>query len=86
MTPNNNEKAAIKERARKMEIAFRLCQNTYKSKSLSYQPKFRHYSSVVKPVSETIARKGLSDLEKKEGKFLRNILGPRKYQMNLRFA
>lgn len=82
LTPNMNEKAAIEERARKMETAFRLCQNTYKSKSLSYQAKFKHYSTVVKPeclyAAETIATKGLSDLEKKERRFLRKILGPKK--------
>lgn len=50
LNPNINGKVAIEERRRKIEVAFRLCQKTYKSKSLSYRAKFRHYSTAVKPV------------------------------------
>lgn len=32
LTPNNNEKAAIENRAKKMEVALKLCQEIYKSK------------------------------------------------------
>ena len=36
LNPNINEEAATEERARKIEITFKLCQTTYKSKYLSY--------------------------------------------------
>lgn len=69
LIPNMNEKAAVEEMARKMEIVFKLCQKTYKSKFISYQAKFRPYSTIVKPeclyAAETIARKWLSEIEKK---------------------
>ena len=69
-----------------MDVAFRLCQNIYKSKVLSYQAKLRHYNTAVKPeclyAAETVARKGLMEVEKKERKFLRKILGPKKSTAN----
>lgn len=39
----------IEEMVRKMEMTFILYQKTYKSQSLSYRAKFRHFSSLVKP-------------------------------------
>lgn len=70
--------AAIEEKATKMETAFRLCQDTCKSKSLFYQPTFRNYSTTAKPkffyAATTTARKGIMKVENKERKFLRKIL------------
>ena len=67
-----------------MEIEYRLCQKTYKFKS--YQAKFIHYSMSVKweclYVAETIASKGLTEIEKDKRKFLRKIMRPRKVLAN----
>lgn len=83
--PNGLDKEANKARARKLDLAYRLTQNRYNKRAISYKAKLRHYSTVVKPeglyASEclTLNKKGeLKELELKERKILRKILGPRK--------
>lgn len=46
LTPKVNEKAAIEERLRKLDMAFRLYD---KPKSIYYRAKLRHCRSVMKP-------------------------------------
>lgn len=46
LTPNKNEKVEIEERQRKMETAFRLCQETCNSKCLSYPIKLKSDTTV----------------------------------------
>ena len=83
--PNGLDKEANRARARKLDLAYRLTQNRYNKRAISYKAKLRHYSTVVKPeglyASEclTLNKKGdLQELEKKERKILRKILGPQK--------
>lgn len=86
LTPYINEKASIQQMARKIKIESRLYQKTYKSKLLSNQVKFRHYNTIVKLESlyaaQTLPRKGLAGIEKKERKFLRKLRRPREVSAN----
>ncbi|KAL1451182.1 hypothetical protein WDU94_003467 [Cyamophila willieti] len=82
--PNGLDKEANKVRARKMETAFQLTRNIYNKKSLSINAKLRHYNTVIKPeslyASECLTlntAKQLEEIEKKERKIIRRILGPR---------
>lgn len=78
---DDTEPTTIEERITKMRLAFRLYQETYKS--LMLNAKFSHYNAVVKLqylyTAETISRKRLSEIEKKERKCFRKILGPPTY-------
>ena len=83
ITPNLNEDLAMNNRCTKLERAYHLSKNLYKSKSLSMNLKIRHYSTVVRPsvlyASECLnmVRKGqLRKLELKDQKILRKIMGP----------
>lgn len=73
LSPCINEKTTIEERARNMELASKLWQETYISKSLLFNAKFRHYNMVIKPqflyAAENIARKRLAEIEKREEVF-----------------
>uniref|UniRef100_A0A8D8RIQ9 Craniofacial development protein 2 n=2 Tax=Cacopsylla melanoneura TaxID=428564 RepID=A0A8D8RIQ9_9HEMI len=82
--PNGLDKEANKVRARKMENAFQLTRNIYNKKSLSINAKLRHYNTVIKPeslyASECLTlntAKQLEEIEKKERKIVRRILGPK---------
>ncbi|KAI5734809.1 hypothetical protein M8J77_010675 [Diaphorina citri] len=82
--PNGLDKEANKVRARKMETAFQLTRNIYSKKCLSINAKIRHYNTVIKPecmyASECLAlntAKQLEEIEKKERKIIRRILGPK---------
>ncbi|KAL1460740.1 hypothetical protein WDU94_012692 [Cyamophila willieti] len=84
ITPNGLDKEANQVRMRKMETAFQLTRNTYNKKSLSMNAKLRHYNTVIKPesmyASECLSlntAKQLQELEKKERKIIRKILGPK---------
>ena len=80
---NGLDKEALKERVRKLEIAYQTSRSIYNKKCLSQNTKLRHYETVLKPVvmyaAETLslnANKGLlEELEKKERKIIRGILG-----------
>ena len=81
--PNLSEKAAFESRIRKMEMAYNLTKAIYNKKSISTNAKLRHYQTVIRPealyAAECLAmhRKGLTEnLEVKERKILRKILGP----------
>lgn len=81
---NGLEKIANKIRCQKMEIALRLTQNIYNKKSLSRNTKLRHYNTVIKPEclygAETLIlnrKKDIEDIDKKERKIVRKILGPK---------
>lgn len=83
--PNGLDKEANKGRVRKMELAYKLVQHRYNKKAISYRAKIKHYITVVKPEglysSECLImnKKGeIEELEKKERKILRKILGPEK--------
>ena len=83
--PNGLDKEAIKARARKMELAYRLTQKRYNKTAISYKAKLRHYTTVVKTEavysSECLIlnkKMEIEKLEKKERKILRKILGPAK--------
>ena len=84
ITENGNERKALESRLQKMETAFQLTKNIYNKKCLSWNCKIRHYKTVIKPealyASETIdlQLKTLKEqLEIKERKIMRKILGPR---------
>lgn len=66
----------------KMDIASRLCINTYKTKCFSNQSKYRHFNRVTKPeclyTSETLVTMKTSESEKIESNYLRKILEPKK--------
>ena len=80
---NGLDKEALRERTRKLEIAYQTSRTIYNKKCLSQNTKIRHYETVLKPVvlytAVTLslnANKGLlEELEKKERKVLRGILG-----------
>lgn len=81
---NGSEKDAIKDRARRMEMAYQLTKTTYNKKVLSYGAKLRHLDTVIKPeclyAAETLdmtGKAGLEDIRKRERKMLRKILGPK---------
>lgn len=83
ITPDGSEVPAIESRCAKLEGAFHLCKDLYKSRSLSLNLKICHYNSVIRPsalyASETLnmTKKGpLRKLEIKDRKMLRKILGP----------
>ena len=83
--PNGGDKEASKGRIRKLELAYRLTQNTYNKRAISYRAKIRHYNTVIKPEglysSECLIlnrKKEVKELEKRERKILRKILGARK--------
>lgn len=87
---NGLEKKAMESRRNKMEIAFQLTKDTYNKKSLSWNAKIRHYSTVVKPealyAAETLSITTYGPMEKleiKERKILRKILGPKFYNNKL---
>ncbi|XP_025830255.1 uncharacterized protein LOC112905593 [Agrilus planipennis] len=80
---NGLDKEANMARTRKMETAFHLTKNVYNKKSISRNTKLKHYDTVIKPeglyASECLAMntaKQLDELEKKERKVIRKILGP----------
>lgn len=82
--PNALDKEANLARARKMEAAFQLTKNLYNKKSLSINAKLQHYNTVIKPeclyASECLSMntaKQLGEIEKKERKIVRKILGPK---------
>ena len=84
ITANCNEKKSIESRLQKMETAFQSTKNIYNKKSLSWNCKIRHYTTVIKPkalyASETLSlqHKTLKyQIEVKERKIMRKILGPR---------
>lgn len=86
---NGLDNTTSKERVRKIEMAYKLTQSLYNKKSISIQAKIRHYNSVLKPEATygseclTMNKKGeLRDLEKRERKILRKILGPVKNAEN----
>lgn len=86
---NGLDNTTSKERSRKMELAYKLTQNRYNKRSVSFQAKIKHYATVIKPEalygSEclTLNKKGeQEELEKKERKILRKILGPQKNKDN----
>ena len=81
--PNIREKEAFVARINKMEMAYHLTKDIYKSRSMSFKAKLRHFVTVIRPealyASECLAmnKKGLAEqLEAKERKILRKILGP----------
>jgi hypothetical protein len=87
--PNGLDNEANTVRAKKMETAFQLTRNVYNKKSLSTNTnaKIRYYNTVVKPeslyASECLSlnslntAKQLQEIEKKERKIVRRILGPK---------
>lgn len=84
ITENCSEKKSIETRLQKMENAFQSTKNIYNKKSLSWNCKIRHYTTVIKPealyASETLnlQQESLKHLlEVKERKIMRKILGPR---------
>lgn len=82
LTPNVNEKEALGDKVKNMEIAFKLCLIIYKSKLISFQAKPKHYYTVVRPeclhCEESLAPVEDSVIEKRQRKSLRKILGPNK--------
>lgn len=49
LTRNGNGKTALGETATKMELAIKLCHDTYKSKSVSFQATLVYYFAMVRP-------------------------------------
>ncbi|KAI5746185.1 hypothetical protein M8J77_000906 [Diaphorina citri] len=81
---NASDKEANIKRSAKMETAFQLTRNFYNKKSISTNAKIRHYQTVIKPeslyASECLSmhtKNQLEELEKKERKIVRRILGAR---------
>lgn len=80
---NGLDKEALRERIRKLEIAYQTSRTIYNKKCLSQNTKIHHYETVLKPVvmyaAETLslnADKGLlEELEKKERRIIRGIMG-----------
>ncbi|KAI5720012.1 hypothetical protein M8J77_000651 [Diaphorina citri] len=81
---NAMDKEANHKRVNKMEVAFQLTKNFYNKKSISINAKIRHYQTVIKPeclyASECLSlhtKNQFEEIEKKERKIIRRILGPR---------
>lgn len=83
--PNGLDETSNIERVKKLERSYGITQNRYNKRSISYKAKIRHYNTVIKPeglyASEclTLNKKGeVQEIEKRERRILRKILGPRK--------
>lgn len=89
--PSLSEKSASEENEKSESSLQTILQCvSLKFKSLSHQAKSRHCSTVDKPeclyTAETITSKRLTEIDNKETKFLRKILGLRQIlKMNLSF-
>ncbi|KAJ8870364.1 hypothetical protein PR048_029385 [Dryococelus australis] len=78
-----------RRRIKKMEVAYHLTKDVYSKRSVSFNAKLRHCCTVIRPealyAAECLAmnKKGLMEqLEAKERKILRKILGPVKENEN----
>ena len=67
-----------------METALRLTKDIYNKRCISKYAKIRHYNTVIKPeclyAAETLImnrKKDMEDIQKKERKIMRKILGPK---------
>lgn len=47
--PNRHDKDVNRTRARKLELAYRLTQNRYKKRAISYNVKLRYHRTVINP-------------------------------------
>ncbi|XP_023218783.1 uncharacterized protein LOC111620987 [Centruroides sculpturatus] len=81
---NGLSKATNCARTRKLEIAYQLFKDIYNKKSISINAKIRHYNAVIKPQAlyaaegiATLKMGEIENMEKKERKILRKILGPK---------
>ncbi|KAJ8890637.1 hypothetical protein PR048_010146 [Dryococelus australis] len=81
--PNICEKEAFVSSIKKLEIAYHFTKDVYNKRLASFNAKLRHYRTVIRPealyAAEFLAmnKKGLMEqLEARERKILRKILGP----------